>query len=221
VKITQIVHDTTSIGFTAGILLIVLMPVLMATGTAQKVIPFFSSDTASKNSFSANPPYTPPKSTHESIPSGAYAGWTQYHNLELGFSANIPAGMQADELPQTRAEKPRYPEFMLQYSYNQGGIDMEFARITVYDSTFAVNTKAQEASTDQLFASTPTKQEGKLAGHTSVQYFYTGSTRTVVYLIDDGSKTFEIRGSIDSTDAAAVEAYWKTFNQLLNSFAID
>jgi hypothetical protein len=113
---------------------------------------------------------------------------------------NIPGGIQADELPQTRAEKPRYPEFVLQMHQNVNGIENETARITVYDSTLAVNVQAQDHSTDALFANTPVKQTGTLVGHKTVQYFYQGDTRIALYLIDDGQRTYEIRGLVDSTD---------------------
>lgn len=221
VKLRKLAHDGMNIGFMAGILVIVLLPVLMATGAMQKILPFAFSNTGKKNNFSGNPPYTPPQSTSESIPTGAYAGWTQYHHNVLGFSVNLPADYRVDEIPQTHAEKPRYPEFMLQLSSKQNGVDIEFARITVYDSKLSVNTQAQEQTTTAPFTVKPTTQTGNLQGHTSVQYFYEAETRTVVYLVDGGNKTFEIRGAIDSTDPAAVANYWKTFNSLLSSFAID
>lgn len=218
----KLAQDTAHIGFMAGVLVIVLLPVLMATGAVQKFTPFFSqSDQTSQNSFSGNPPYTPPQSTRESIPSGDYAGWTQYHHTDLGFSVNIPPNLKIDEIPQTHAVQPRYPEFMLQLSYNQAGIPLEYARVTVYDSKFSVNTAAQAAATTGPFTATPTVQTGSLHGHESVQYFYEGDTRTVVYLVDDGDKTFEVRGTLDSTDATAVSTYWDTFNKLLASFGID
>jgi hypothetical protein len=215
------VHDGMSIGFMAGILVIVLLPILMATGAVQKILPFAFSNPTSKNNFSRNAPYTPPQSTRESIPNGTYAGWTQYHHNVLGFSVNTPPDLKIDELPQTRAEKPRYPEFMLQLSYTQNGIAMEFARVTVYDSAFSVNMTAQEQLTTAPFTSKPTTQTGNLHGHKSMQYFYEAETRTVVYLIDAGNKTYEIRGAIDTTDPTAVANYWNTFNNLLASFAID
>jgi len=221
VKMPKIAHDGLGIGFMTGILLILLLPVLSATGVLDGAYSLVGHNTTSKNSFSGNPPYTPPQSTRESIPSGEYAGWTQYHHTELGFAVNIPAGISVAELPQTKAEAPRYPEFVLQFYYLQDGIEMESARITVYDSAFATNTKAQEQAAAAPFTTTPTIETGKLLGRDSVQYFYEGDTRTVVYLINDGDRTFEVRGLLDSTDPSAVATYWDTFNKLLKSFSID
>ena len=220
-KLLKAAHEGLNIGFMAGVLVIVLLPVLMATGAMQKILPFAFSEHTSKNTFSGNPPYTPPQSSRESIPSGAYAGWTQYHHNSLGFSVNVPQGLKIDEIPQTRAEKPRYPEFMLQLSSKQNGVDIEFARVTVYDSSYSVNTLAQEQATAAPFTVRPTVQTGSLHEHKSTQYFYEAESRTVVYLVDGGNKTYEIRGTVDSTDPTAVANYWSTFNNLLSSFGID
>jgi hypothetical protein len=220
-NLRDLTHHGLNYGFMAGVLLLVMLPVLSSTGVLHQVTGLVSHDTAAQNTFSANPPAEPAQSTREAIPSGTYAGWAQYHHNVLGFSVNIPGGIQADELPQTRAEKPRYPEFVLQMHQNVNGIENETARITVYDSTLAVNVQAQDRSTDALFANTPVKQTGSLVGHKTVQYFYQGDTRTALYLIDDGQRTYEIRGLVDSTNPAVVAQYWSTFNSLLKSFALD
>ncbi len=221
-RLSQLAHDGTSLAFTACVLLLVALPVLVGTGATHRLATALGFDKSNdQNSFSADAPYTPPRSTQDPIGAGDYAGWTLYHNNTFGFGVNIPDGIRMDEIPQTHAVAPRYPNFMLQLSTTEKGVAVEFARVTVYDTDLSVNEQAQDTSTDPLFAGQPTKTTGQLLGRQSIQYFYHGDTRTAVYLIASGDRTIEVRGVVDLSDPAAVTAYWNTFNKLLKSLTID
>jgi hypothetical protein len=113
------------------------------------------------------------------------------------------AASSADELPQTRAEKPRYPEFVLQMHQNRE----RYRKRNGPNYGIRFHTGRERAGPGPLHGRAvcchpPVKQTGTLVGHKTVQYFYQGDTRTALYLIDDGQRTYEIRGLVDSTDPA-------------------
>jgi hypothetical protein len=155
------------------------------------------------------------------VKDGQYAGWTHYHNSELGFSINASPVVKISDYANASQSDPTYSSFLMDLYSDSSGRTIELLHLAIYDADLQTSARDQDTARSDIYQVAPTKQDATIAEHKAIKYYYDGDIRDTLYLIEDGPRTIAINGFVHTKNSQAVANFWKSFDNTVASFSID
>ena len=151
-----------------------------------------------------------------------YKGWLSFSNTTYGVTFKYPSNWKTDEGAAGSADSATKQEYAINLKRNE---DVK------YNDTATLEVLGEDMSTaaawyDSYFAQSAenhvTKISSTLKGKSAISYSVMNSgTKTKLYLLSVGSKTYAFSSINESSNVEADSSYWTNFDKVFDSLQVD